>query len=466
MMRIYCDKNIYSTIKEGKKNYNPALKKLMEQLKDTFIFTYSHAHHEDLANSDKAFWEEDLLLLERYAKDHYFNYDPIRKFTDCLLAKPTESFYDTDFDVAKIFLSLKSNLMETLFPQAENGSLNDLKEFMNILWDISLPPFENIDQTSKENKILKKFFPSDDNLTIGNILECLFSSGKKLLTDKQEVIDIKKSIEEYVSSDKYSFEKWKDQFDLKFQENFKDIAFTEMMNKIFDNIDSYNDYDKFIFFFNSLELYNITKDKPLRKTQSLNSITIDANHAWYASFSDFLITEDKGLSTKAYITYKFFNIRTRIYNVNEFLDRGPTFLRQEENKIDSFFGILDYELENSLILKDNIDNILIEQSIRQINSHIFFNYFNRIYRNKNSITLYCQRHVNANFTMYREAELLTNKIVKLFGADCDHKGYFDFSNENPEKNIIRTWIFNELKITFGNATNDHGHCYFLEFLIE
>lgn len=79
MLRIYCDKNIYSSIKEGKRNFNPELKELMDELNEILIFTYSHAHHQDLSNSDSSFWEEDLLLLEHYVKDHYFDYDAIKK---------------------------------------------------------------------------------------------------------------------------------------------------------------------------------------------------------------------------------------------------------------------------------------------------------------------------------------------------------------------------------------------------
>ncbi|MCT3674386.1 hypothetical protein HZQ94_14445 [Elizabethkingia anophelis] len=338
MIRVYCDKNIYSSIKEDKRNFNSALKSLMDELKDIVLFTYSHAHHEDLSNSDKSFWQEDLELLEHYTKDHYFNYDAVKKRTNCLLVKPTKSFYDTDFNILKNFFNTESSLLSALFPKSEEDedeSVKRIKDVMRNLLDIPYPNFNLTEVIGQENEHKKKYMPSEDNLTLGGMMEHFFKFGSRLLTDKKEVVELKKMMEEYVNSDKYSFEKWKDQFDIKFKENFGETSFTEMISNIFENVNNYNDYDKFVLFFNSLELYNITKDKPLRKTQSLGSINTDANHAWYASFSDFLITDDKGLAVKAYITYKFFKIDTRIFNVEEFINNRTIFLQQEEKD----FGI-------------------------------------------------------------------------------------------------------------------------------
>ncbi|MCW2462410.1 hypothetical protein HNP45_000467 [Elizabethkingia anophelis] len=465
MIRIYCDKNIYSSIKEGKRNFNSALKSLMDELKDIVLFTYSRAHHEDLSNSDKSFWEEDLQLLEHYVKDHYFNYDGIKKRTDCLLAMPTKSFYDIDFNILKDFFNTENNLLDTLFPKSEeeeDESVKKIKDIMQNLLDMPIPNFNLTEVTDRERERAEKYMPNDGNLTVGGMMEHFFKLGNRLLMDKKEVIELKKMMEEYVNSDKYSFEKWKDQFDIKFKENFGENSFTEMMSKVFENGNNYDDYDKFILFFNSLELYNVTRDKPLRKTQSLGSINTDANHAWYASFSDFLITDDKGLAVKAYIVYKFFKINTKIYNVEEFLNNRTIFLQQEEKKSKVFFEILKYELKNSLVLRDSVDNALNHFSILK-NHHKFFNYFNRMASNQNSIKLYCQRHKNANFNMFREEELLVNKLIKLFGIDSDNKGYYSFDNEERGLDIIRKWNFEDSELIFGTAINNGGNCYCLDF---
>lgn len=469
MLRIYCDKNIYSSIKEGKKNFNPELKELMDELKDILIFTYSHAHHQDLSNSDSSFWEEDLLLLEDYVKDHYFDYDAIKKKTNCLLAKPTESFYDTDFSIAKNFLNPDNNLMDSLFPTIEGEDDDEFSKiakdlFQNLL-NIPIPNLNQPDLTGKEKELSERYLPSNENLTVGSMMEHFFKFGNKLLTDRQEVIGLKKMMEEYVNSDKYSFEKWKDQFDKKFKENFGGQSFTDLMKQTFEAVKDYNDYDKFVLFFNSLELHNVTKDKPLRKSQALESIHTDANHAWFASFSDVLVTDDKGLATKAYITYKFFEIRTKIFTTEEFLNNRTIFLQQEENDVKSFFKLLDFEIKNSLILR-NSTNSNIENDMILKNHHKFFNYFNRISNSKGSLKLYCQRHSNANFNMFREAKLLTDKLVKLFGVDAENKGYYNSEKDDPKDDVIRKWTFENIELIFGIAFNNGGNCYCLEILIH
>lgn len=296
-------------------------------------------------------------------------------------------------------------------------------------------------------------------------MEHFFKFGNKLLTDRQEVIELKKMMEEYVSSDKYSFEKWKDQFDEKFKENFGGQSFTDLMKQTFDAVKDYNEYDKFVLFFNSLELHNVTKDKPLRKSQALESIHTDANHAWYASFSDVLVTDDMGLAAKAYITYKFFEIQTKIFTTEEFLNNRTIFLQQEENDLKTFFKTLDYELKNSLVLRNNT-NSSIENDMILKNHHKFFNYFNRISNSKGSLKLYCQRHLNANFIMFREAKLLTDKLVKLFGVDVENKGYYNSEKDDPKDDVLRKWTFENIELIFGTALNNGGNCYCLEIVIH
>lgn len=468
MIRIYCDKNVYSLLNESNRNFNPELKSLMDDLKDIMIFTYSHAHHEDLSNSDESFWNHDLKLLENYVKDHYFNYDGIKRTTECLLAEPTKSFFDTDFKIYNNVINPNNNILDTMFQLLEEGD-NDEDELLKVakktfqaLLDQPAPNFFDPNLSDKEKEYAERFLPVSQDQTMGSMINNLFKFGNKLLTDKTEVIALKKMMEEFVNSDKYSFEKWRNQFDAKFKENFGGKSFTEMMGDLFNAVDHYNDYDKFIMFFNSLELHNVTRDKPLRKSQSLGSISTDANHAWYASFSDFLITDDKGLIAKAYICYQFFNIKTRILTIKEFLNSKTKFIQQEENDIHRFFKTLEYELTNSVILRKNL-NINFEDTEILKNLHKFFNYFNRISVTQNSTKIYCQRHNNANSVMIREAEVLVKKLINLFGIDSNNSGLYSIDEKKSTDEIIRKWNFENIEIIFGFAINNGGNCYCLDF---
>lgn len=469
MLRIYCDTNIYSLIKEDNKNFNSNLQELMNELKDSHIFTYSHAHHVDLSNSKQEYWQKDLEFLENYVKNHYFNYNPIKKYTECLLAKPTESFYSTDFALYNSYLSPDFNMMDLLFDEQDNAGNNEIvkkyNEVFKTLLDIQIPNLFNIDVLDPHASAINKLLPNQENLTIGSLTSHFLKYGQQILSEKEEFKSLKKLISDYADSDKYSFEKWKDQYDEKFRENFQGKSFTEIMQQLFDSVPNYNDYDKFILFFSCLEGYNVTKDKPLRKSQGFDSIHTDANHSWYASFSDFLISDDKGLRAKAYITYKFFNIKTEIFDVGEFLNYGQIFLQQEEISWKTFIDNIIYQPEKNVIL-DTSETTEGNVSVTVQSRNHIFNYFNRIRYTNNSVILYCQRYFNSNFIMYKEGELLTNKLIKLLGIDSYEEGDYSFEQDSKKTEIIREWLTEELMITFGFAQNVGGNCYCLELLFQ
>lgn len=467
MIRIYCDKNIFSNIKESNPKFNSALKSLMDELKDIMIFTYSEAHHSDLANSDQKYWDEDLGLMSQYVKDHYFEHDAQKKNTECFLAEPKSSFYNINFETRKDTVQSVADLFDEILEPMEDESpeMTATRNLLNNLLNMPMPHLLPETADPKQKEYLKKFLPDSENLTMRGMMNHFITAGTKLLNDRTEVIAMKKMVEEYVSSEKYSFEIWKDKFDERFKENFGDKSFTQMMETVFANNTTYNEHDKFVLFFNLLEMYNVTKDKPLRKSQNLQSITTDANHAWFASFSDFLVTDDKGFRAKTYITYKYFGIKTEILDSKNFLNSKSLFLHQEEKEINQFFDSLNYEIKNSLILRSSKG-----QSLQQIavikNQHKFFNYFNRIAVENGYVILYCQRHKNANFVMYRELELLVNKTVTLFGNDSDGKGYYDFDAEDSSAEILRHWLFPKFELTLGSAQNNGGVCLSLTLTIK
>lgn len=94
--------------------------------------------------------------------------------------------------------------------------------------------------------------------------------------------------------------------------------------------------------------------------------------------------------------------------------------------------------------------------------HNFFNYFNRISVTQNSKKFYCQRHSNANFVMYREAEVLVKKLISLFGVDSNNSGLYSIDEKESNEEIIRKWNFEMVEIIFGYAFNNGENCYCLD----
>ncbi|HLS30743.1 MAG TPA: hypothetical protein VK021_07805 [Flavobacteriaceae bacterium] len=454
MLRIYCDKNIYSSIKPGKGNFIPELKELMDELKGKMVFTYSTAHHNDLANSDESYWNEDLILMEEYVEDNYFFYNSIKKETEIYLAKPMESFYDLNHEKEIDIDQTIQNLLKDI----EEPFRGMLKSLLEGLLNLKMPSVRESLKTEKDIELFEKYklyLPEGENNTLKDYLQL----GNKLLFDKEEVKKMKRLMEEYSNSDNYSFEKWKEKYDEKFSEVFYGETFTGMMEGVFNAVDGYNNYDKFTLFFASLEMYNITKDKPLRKTQALASNQTDADHAWYASFSDFLVTNDKGLAMKAHITYKYFNIETKILTIEEFLSEKINFLQQEERSVKKLEESLMYELQNGLIFK-KIEDFSVLQC-----QYPFFNYFNRILCKNNSIVLFCERTNNVDQMMLKEIKLLIGKLYDLFGFDKNGRGMFTIKKKGFNE-VFREWRFKDLTILFYTNYNENIKSCCLEIMTK
>ena len=126
---------------------------------------------------------------------------------------------------------------------------------------------------------------------------------------------------------------------------------------------------------------------------------------------------------------------------------------------------MHYEFKNSLRLRSSKDRNLQQTEIIK-NQHKFFNYFNRIALKGDNVIFYCQRHKNANFVLYREVEVLVNKLVALFGDDTNDQGYYNFDEEDSKADILRRWLLSNLEITFGWANNDGGVCLSLTLTIK
>jgi len=279
-------------------------------------------------------------------------------------------------------------------------------------------------------------------VTLGDSINQIMS----LFNEDKEVSDLRKYLESYINSDKYSFKKWGEKFDSRFKEINFGKTFSEMIEKMNSLNSKDNDpYDKFILYYMCLEMFNITKERAGKKVKKFNfkSLNTDAQHAWYASFSDYLVTDDKGLQIKAFLTYKHFKIATKVLSSKDFIN-SRTLLENQEESHKTFVTSLKYDMKNALQLYKKRD--LLNDSITHTfkTSYPYFNYFNRIqiYETSNNVefALFCERNWYSNFVMYREEELIINKLYKIIGNDIDGKSKYDFELDGTrEEKIINTW---------------------------
>jgi hypothetical protein len=461
MIRIYCDSQIYRYLKPNHPSYTKELFEIFELLKDKFVFTFSDAHLDDLRTSPKDMALSDLAVMETYVKDNYFMQDVIQsKETTAYLATPTVAFNGKDYDAYNTVLDNPFNV-DNLFKDLEDFPFVDtLKDMLKLYMDMPIAAFQGNHSTLELNETDKAFMEKitpnySNNSTVGEMIQDFWPYSKKLLEDKRTFVELRKFMRRFMNSDEYSFEKFGMGFNDKFREGKIGKSFLEFVDSILSENDKHNPYERFIRIYTMLEIYNVTFEKTSKgkiKEFDLSNLNTDAAHSWYASFSDYFVTDDKGLQIKAAIMYSLLNIPTKILSSKDFKNNKSIFLGQEETT-DSFIDSLVYDLKNSFQLhqyNNPLENFRVDTFKT---SHNYFNYFNRyqliIDDNTTFVALYCDRCSKSNFFMYRELEILIKKFLVTFGTGDEYKGEYNF-NENEiirKDEAIRTWNLGNKKIT-------------------
>lgn len=461
MSRIYCDTNIYSIVfNKAHKSYTENLKITFEALKDIVIFPFSESHIMDLHNSIQKIRDEQLVFMESFVKDNYFTYDLIEKKLKCYLATPTQVYADKDFDIYNSFMNSSFNIDNIIDLKGDDENVKLFKYTFDSIFN---KPFQNLipAPTNFDDKSLEfysKFFPQDKNLSLAEIVNHTLNYGLDLLNNAKDITDLKNYVGSYINRDKYSFDKWGSEFDVKLKETSFNQTFSEIFKKANEISNKKNNYyDSFILYYNLLELLNVTKEKSGGKTKkfNLNSLNTDANHAYYASMSDYLVTDDKGLQVKAFLTYKHFNIPTKILSSKDLSNFRNIFINQEEKDRKKFFDSLVHEINTALLLIDRFDLETNSKVLTYKPSYVFFNYFDRF-----------QTAINDNYTkvvlyrtrvgyMHRELEIIVNKLILLFGSDINNERLFNFENERKTENsVIREWKIgsSEILLAFSESS--------------
>lgn len=70
-----------------------------------------------------------------------------------------------------------------------------------------------------------------------------------------------------------------------------------------------------------LEGHPLFHDKINKSKNNLDNVTRDANHLYFASKAEYLISEDKHFREKAKFIYKVYDIKTKVVSENEFLQK-------------------------------------------------------------------------------------------------------------------------------------------------
>jgi hypothetical protein len=466
-------------LKSGHPYHLAGLLEAFNELKDKFLFIFSEAHLDDLSKSLPDYRDKDLDFMGEYVKDNFFSFDHVSEKTfQCLLATPKEAFNSKDYAAVRKFEKDPWNIDNLLPDNPEMPEINAINKLLKSYFDLPITALatpldtSSLDQKNKEwiDKILPGYHPE---MSIREFMESMSGFSSALLTDDKQLTELRRFIRDYVDRDKYSFEKWGMEFDEKFKETGFGKTFLEMVDSSLGESQKNNFYQRFTSAYSMLEVYNITQERKSSgglKKFDFSSLSTDASHAYYASFCDYLVTDDKGLQAKAHIMYKLFDIPTKIVSIKEFINMRSQLAGQEET-IYRFREAINYDINHALLIKDIYSFKTDSKITTYKTSHSYFNYFNRfqIIRDQHgtSIVFYCERLGYGNFVMYREIELLINKLISLFGNDIERKGSYSLAENShtADYQIFRKWRFEDLTVELLDSNHPWGNfmCLCLNF---
>lgn len=468
MHRIYCDSNIFRVLKPEHPSFNIELLNAFSDLKEILFFVFSDAHLDDLKNStDYEKTKRDLLLIGEYCNDNYLSYGLVGKEKNTLqvyLATPLQAFENKDYEAAKNAIAEISgpDFLLNIFDGIPE--IKELKPLLEAYLDLPIGLFNNgvatteLDEQSKEQ--LNKLLPGyNANMSLGNLINNIMPYAFTLLNDKKEFTELRKYTSNYLNSNELTYKKWGMQFSQQLKNSAIGKTFSELLDNAIAGENKHDPHYRFTFAYSLLEVLGITNEG---KKFTYDSLSRDADHAFYAASCNFLVTDDKGLQVKAHILYNMMGVETKILSSKDFINRRAQWLGNEES-YSSFLSSFTHDRNHSFQV---FDHIFIDSGINLKEfktGHPYFNYFNRYQltsQNSKIYSFYCKQAVAFGIYFYREIELLTKKMIKAFGPDDENKGIFKIEEKNTlnDGKKIRSWTFNSINFTLivsRTSTGDH-----------
>ena len=91
-----------------------------------------------------------------------------------------------------------------------------------------------------------------------------------------------------------------------------DKNFQEFVLAGFGKRDKVSDFEFFLAAYRLLDMIGYKSDKLPKSKNAMNSVNTDAQHAYFAAFCDYLVTQDSHFASKARALYAAFGISTKV----------------------------------------------------------------------------------------------------------------------------------------------------------
>lgn len=437
MKKIYLDWNIINHLEEDHDLFEFILQNQLH-----FVFVYSPAHFSDLMKSYKenggnTYFEKDLNRLETICETHLMYYSD-KKMSVCK-CPPTE-FLEKE---GKYYPTIKDVFNPDYFKNLMNhDGVEMYNHFCNSLKSIS---FENTIE-----------MPLMDSFSNGlEYLNCTLAFFDKILSDKKFVNDFRTTITNNLTNkdikkiNSYQPDKIIEIVNAYLYEHGSEGGSHEIIRKALQDNNQYDEKLMFESLYIGLDFMRFHPDK-----RDLMNILTDADHAYYGSYCDVLVTSDAKMKSKAEAVYSHLNKKTKIISKQELLQ----YLKDEINGEMMIEEPLKEVMTNQNIPKEySEDDVYVKYTTLE---HPFWCYFDRLeYQLNLSSRQFCFVFTNQmKFTFYSETDKFLEILKKTFNEQQIYKKieteYIAKVRLNDKTAVYSFSVDSKLRVTL--ATKEEG----------
>lgn len=443
MKRLHIDKNTLGNIRKQEYEVYKKLHDILDNNRHIFFMTYSSAHIQDLLNDETDIKLEEAAFIEKFIGNYYLSYNAVDKKLGFFLKSPVEILKNQkpiDVSFNNLFEAfddcdpLLKPLIDILKAQFKAPTLN-----LEVDPD-GLKPYENT---------LAQFLPYNDGpKSIDDFIQH-FEALHQNLSDKNSVL-YKETRKTNIDLLKFNLKQ-----NLKNADDIDNILLKSGIGKTLHELiiqmggsaPSWNEY--FLRGFIALNMLALDNEK--NKKAKFNNLINDADHSYYASHADILISEDIGFRFKAGILYQRNNIKTIIMSPQEFIDYFEKIEIKPMNSVGDFIELLREQLPSQPYETFKSPNFDRTTYFYDLNSSLF-NYFDHLEFVSDNDTgkfyvLTAKKSYYSIGLFYKEIELITNNLSKVIGDDLAKKNLY---NEEDDKQLRanqwegRMWAFGRI----------------------
>ncbi|MBB6127190.1 hypothetical protein [Mucilaginibacter lappiensis] len=458
MNRFYFDSNIFRALNPASNQYIKAVDEIARAMQRRYIFYYSDAHLDDLKSSREDKRDIDFGIIGEMTGNLYAKNDFKHRCQWDVIA-PSAAFRDKNYETVDEFIKSpeKIDLLFDAFKDLDIPGMDGLRVSFDVFLNAPINLPHRTDEAKDEMAEVwrEKILPGYDKVTmVRNFMESIFANLDVFTENKDEFTAFRTYVRTTIASEQFSFEKYKLDFDLRFKDSPFNRTFMEVIENMLVN-DQKNDlYLRCLYMHHLIELYGVSSDKKAgggMKKMTFNNATADAAHIYYASFGDYLVTDDTGMQVKAYIMYSLLKLPVKILTSTEFAVLGAP-LGEPADDFDIFKAKLtaDVPLAEELlfghVLPENEANTYVlplpyldyftQMQGSDIGDHRFYVLFNL-------------RHSHADLVLLPELQMVTDHLLSVFGVDDEHKGAFDLEEPVKDEPHVRKWSFGRVEYFLG-----------------